>query len=239
MLTYRSLQGARAFAMAAVMVITLMAGADVGGADVGGADVGGADEFTPQGVPLTSRGFEKIDEEYGVSVFKHPGAEIVRVAAEALLHVSPADLLEVLLDYEGQKGVVDRISSSQVLSRQPNRLVVYQRLNLPVIDDRDYILSVTWGRKGNSYWVRYEVTSAFAQPEVDGVVRVPYHSGSWQLQPAKGGAATRARFQASIDLAGWLPKWLAKSGAGDELPGVFKNLCTLVDRDRKGGMACL
>ncbi len=190
-------------------------------------------------VSLTSRGFEKIDEEAGVSVFKQPDAENVRVAAEARLQIAPRDLLAVLLDYEAQRGAIDSMRESEVLQREPRRLLVYQRLDLPVIDDRDYVLLVTWGADGDDYWIRYEVSTGHDRPEVDGVVRVPFHSGSWQLKATQGGAATWVRLQSSIDIAGWVPKWLAKSAAGDELPNLFKDICSLVESGREDGRPCL
>ena len=198
-----------------------------------------AEELTPVSSSLGSQGFETIGQEGGVTVYKDPDAEFVRVAAEATMQVSPAVLLAALLDYEGQKGIVKTMSHSQVMSRGPNRLVVYQRLDLPVIDDRDYTLNVTWGQEGSNYWVRFEVAPRDPRPEVDGVVRVPYHSGSWQLQSTQGGKATWVRLQTSMDLAGWLPKWLAKSAAADEIPKVFTDLCTLLARDRGEGAPCL
>lgn len=204
-----------------------------------GAACGYAEELTPMGSSLSSQGFEMIDNDGGVTVFKDPDAEFIRVAAEATMQVSPAVLLAALLDYEGQKGIVKTVSRSEVLSRAPNRLVVYQRLDLPVIDDRDYTLTVTWGQERHNYWVRFEVVPDHVRPEADGVVRVPYHSGSWQLQSTQGGKATWVRLQTSIDLAGWLPKWLAKSGAADEIPKVFTDLCTLLARDRAPGAPCL
>jgi len=65
------------------------------------------------------------------------------------------------------------------------------------------------------------------EPE-SGVVRVTHHDGSWQLKPIEGGTATWARFEAEIDLGGWLPMWLARAKSGDELPEVFREMSRLI-----------
>lgn len=100
-------------------------------------------------------------------------------------------------------------------------LTVYQRLNLPVISDRDFVLRVTWGADGQAHWITYRAVKATTPPPREGVVRVTHHSGSWLLEPARGGQETIVRYEVTIDLAGWLPRWMAKSGSGKELPELF------------------
>ena len=51
-------------------------------------------------------------------------------------------------------------------------------------------------------------------------------------RPLDGGRATLARFMVRIDLAGWLPKWMARSGSGKEVPELFKQVRTLADSHR-------
>jgi|GEM_PF-3282175 len=197
-----------------------------------------AEELTPFDRSLTSVGFEEIDREDGVTVYSDPDSELIRAAAETRLDVPPDVVLQSVLDYEGQRGVVKRVSRSQVLSRSPGRLLVYQRLNLPIVDDRDYTLEVTNGRDGDVLRVTFEVAAGRGLPELDGVVRVPHHSGSWQLKPLDGGRATLVRFQTCIDMGGMIPRWLVRSNTAKELPNLFRDLCLLIDRHRQGGGIC-
>ena len=94
---------------------------------------------------------------------------------------------------------------------------------------------VDWGADGDDLWITYRAGSHRGPDQRDGIVRVTHHLGSWQLQPINGGGSTRARFQATIDLAGWLPRWLARSKAGDELPGLFQNLRRMLVARLAGG----
>lgn len=177
-------------------------------------------EMIPMTVPLTSRGFERIDRDQGVDVYQHKGSEIIRIAAEGLIAAPPDKVRKTLLEYERHPANLDSVAVSRVLSRADHRLVVYQRLDLPLISDRDFNLLVSWGERDKLRWIHYQVSPRGIGPR-PGVVRVPFHSGSWQLVPIRGGQASRARYQSSIDLAGMLPRWMARSSVGDEVPELF------------------
>ena len=140
---------------------------------------------------------------------------------------------EALLDYRGQIGVIKRLTESRILAQGKGWLRVYQRLNLPVIDDRDYTLDVRWWREKEVLVIHFKTTSVGSPGEQKGAVRVPYHEGSWQLRPLDGGRATQARFMTTIDMGGLLPKWLARSGSGKEVPKVLASVNTMVERRLK------
>lgn len=188
-----------------------------------GVSVGG-DEVTPLGVKLTSEGFELIEVRDGVTVYKHPIETIVRTAGEGTFQAPPGVVRDVLIDYERQVGRVGRVSEAVVLERGQQSMLVYQRLNLPVISDRDYNIVVEWGQRGDVTWITYTAVSGRGRKAVPGVVRVTRHSGSWQLRARKGGNATFARFQVSLDVAGLVPMWLVRSGAAKELPRLFADI---------------
>ena len=192
-----------------------------------------AAELTPLDVTLESQGFALVGQAHGVKQYKHRSAKIVRIAAEGVIPAPVADVREMVLDYRRQEGKVDRVRHSRVLRQGTGWLNVYQRLQLPVISDRDFTLHVTWGEAKPTQWVIFDAISSEGPPPQRGVVRVTEHSGSWQLKPVEGGRATFARFQTRIDLNGSLPRWLARSGAGKELPTLFSNLCRLIDARRR------
>jgi hypothetical protein len=188
----------------------------------------------PLALGLQYQGFEHISTKRGVRVFKHRESENIRIAGEAELPVPAASLRDALLDYPRQVGAIERLSESQILRRGTNWLIVYQRLNLPIISDRDFTLLVRWGQEGDVFWITYQAANAGPPPR-DGIVRVTNHQGSWQLRPVNGGESTFVRFEAEIDLAGWLPKWLARSGAGKEIPSLFGSICGLaIPANRRG-----
>lgn len=195
-------------------------------------------ERIPLSVPLDQRGFEQIAHRKGVTVYKHRESSIIRLGAEARFNATPGEVLRALLDYDRQVGTVDRLSEAHVLSRGDRSLVVYQRLNLPVISDRDFNLKVSWWKQGEVTHVVYRAVPRVGRPPRDGVVRVRHHHGSWQLKAVSGGQQTLARFQVEIDLAGWLPKWMARSSSGKEMPELFGSIDELVRKSRYRSESC-
>jgi hypothetical protein len=192
-----------------------------------------AAELTPLGTSLESQGFVVIGQAHGVKQLRHRTAKIVRIAAEGVIPAPIADVREMLVDYRRQAGKVDRVRGSRVLRQGKDWLLVYQRLKLPVISDRDFTLRVTWGGAPELQWIVFDADGREGPPPVKGVVRVTEHSGSWQLKAIDGGRATWARFQTRIDLGGSLPQWLARSGAGKELPTLFADICRLIEPRRR------
>jgi hypothetical protein len=192
-----------------------------------------AAEMTPLDVSLQSQGFALVGQAHGVKQYKHRTAKIVRIAAEGVIPAPIADVREMVLDYRRQAGKVDRVKQSRILRQGAGWMLVYQRLDLPVINDRDFTLRLTWGEAPAHQWIVFDAANAQGPPPQRGVVRVTEHSGSWQLKAVEGGRATFARFQTRIDLGGSLPHWLARSGAGKELPTLFANLCRLIEARRR------
>jgi hypothetical protein len=183
--------------------------------------VADAQELTPFETPLQSAGYSKIAEVEGVSVYQDKEARGVRVAAEAEMEGPPQEVLKALLSFERQQRVIKRLSQSWILERSPDSLVVYQHLNLPVVSDRDYVLSVRWGGNGGAFWVAFHAIAGRGPAPRDGVVRVTEHEGSWQLTPIRGGKASLVRFQMTIDMAGDLPRWLVRLHVGQEVPDMI------------------
>src|SRR5579862_8411803 len=89
---------------------------------------------------------------------------------------------------------------NRILARGDGFLDVYQRLDLPVIDDRDFTLHVTWGDDAGVGWMRFATANERGPAPHAGVVRVSQHEGSWRLEPLEGGAATHAVYRFYLDL---------------------------------------
>jgi hypothetical protein len=193
-------------------------------------------ERVPFDVKLADRNFEQIAREKGVTVYQHKDSDIIRLGAEARLPASPEVVQEVLLDYAAQKGRIGRVTESRVLSRsdEKRQIFVYQHLNLPVISDRDFTLQVDWGKDGVVRFIDYRAVKKKGPKQRKGIVRVSLHEGSWQLKPLSGGRSTFVRFMVMIDMAGWLPKWLARSGSGDEVPKMFMQIRKMVVERKRG-----
>ncbi|MBW2522886.1 MAG: hypothetical protein JRI23_01860 [Deltaproteobacteria bacterium] len=181
----------------------------------------------PVPVKLTRDGMELIAVEKGVTVYKNEKSDIIWVGAEGRIPAPPEQVQQALLAYERQVGKIGRLSEVKVISRDESQMTVYQRLNLPIISDRDFVLKVRHGKQGLKRWISYWAISNAGPGPRDGIVRVSHHRGGWELLPVAKGKETLLRLEVRIDLAGSVPKWMAKSSAGEELPDLYSSVCRL------------
>ncbi len=172
---------------------------------------------------LDGAGFAPIGGHSAVQVFQKQNTPEIELAAVGEIEGSPAEVEAVLIDYAHHKSFVPRLAESNVLAARANEKVVYQHLKLPVISDRDYTLRVTW-TDGEARIVRFEIDNARGPTEKRGLVRMTTLTGRWDLEPIRGGRATRATYHVHIDFAGSVPRWMVSGGAAKELPGLFNGL---------------
>jgi hypothetical protein len=173
---------------------------------------------------LASQGFYPIGEDHGVRVFRRDAQRGIELGAEGEIAAPPDVVLAALTDYPSHAQWIHGVRQSRVLTRGERSLDVYQRLDLPLIDDRDFTLRVSWGEDGAARWLRFAIANERGPQPIPGVVRVRVNQGSWYLAPIGDGRATRAMYQFHLDLAGSIPAWLGKSRAGKDLPGLFQAL---------------
>jgi len=191
------------------------------------AVAGGDGSQAPPKIQLPRTGFEFITKERGVWVYKNATADLIWIGAVSVVPAQPERVMAALLDYEHQPGKIGRISEAKILSRDGDALYVYERLNLPVISDRDFTLKVTHGTDGRRLWITYAAANDRGPAPRDGIVRVTRHSGTWELIPTDDGKGTFLRSEFRIDLAGSVPLWLVRPGAGKEIPALYADVCRL------------
>ena len=165
-----------------------------------------------------------IGEEKGVKVYRREKRPGIELAAEGKLGAAPERVRRVLIDYPSHPRWQKHLKENRVLARGEGFLDVYQRLDLPVLDDRDFTLHVTWGSDAGVSWMRFAAANERGPAPVRGVVRVLQQEGGWRLEPADGGAATQAVYRCHIDLAGTFPSWMGKGQATSDLPELFANI---------------
>ncbi len=172
---------------------------------------------------LAQAGFRPIAESNGVQVFSHDGKDI-ELGAEADIDAPPTAVRRLLLDYSNHPKWVKGLVESRILATTPSTLDVYQRLDLPVLADRDYTLHVTWGAEGDRMWLQFAAVKSGGPPTVKNVVRVHVNDGSWLLTPINGGRGTHAVYRFRLDLGGSLPGWMGKGRAAKDVPHLIENI---------------
>lgn len=173
-------------------------------------------------VGLSNEGYERIGEKAGVDVYRR-GGHAIDLAAEGNIDAPPDVVLRVLTDYSSHPKWVHGLAVSRVLDKQPAGLDVYQRLHLPMLDDRDFAMHVEWKAAGDEREIHFATKNdKCPAPPDKGVVRVPLHEGSWRLEPVDGGAHTHAVYRFRMELGGSLPMWMARGRAAKDVPALFE-----------------
>lgn len=193
-----------------------------------------ADSVPPVAVPLTSappgasalagEGFVFVTEEKGIRIYRRDRRSGLEFATEATIAAAPERVRRVLIDYPNHAKWQKRLKDNRVLARGDGFLDVYQRMKLPVLDDRDYTLHVTWGDDGGVLWTRFVTANDRGPGPVPGVVRITQHEGAFRLEPAQGGKATRAVHRFSIDVNGPFPAWMAQGQATSNIVEFFEGI---------------
>ena len=178
--------------------------------------------------------YKHVGGSKGVEVFRQEHSPVIDLYAEGDIEAPPATVRNVLLDFEHASKVTNNVAESHVLDKNAREIVVYQRLKLPIISDRDFTLRETWGQNGQTLTQSFAVDNGRGPQAKDGLVRVSVMQGNWQLEPIRGGAATHARYHVQIDLGGSVPKWMVSGGAAKNLPKLFDGV-RRVARERGPG----
>ena len=178
----------------------------------------------PAASALVGEGFVLVGEEKGVKIYRREKRPGIELAAEGTLGAAPERVRRVLIDYPSHQRWQKHLKENRVLARGDGFLDVYQRLDLPVLDDRDFTLHVTWGNDAEVFWMRFAVANERGPAPVRGVVRVTEQEGGWRLEPADGGMATHAVYRFHLDLAGSFPSWMGKGQATSDLAELFGNI---------------
>ncbi len=178
----------------------------------------------PPASSLPGEGFTQIADKGGVKVYRREMRPGIELAAEGNIAATPERVRRVLLDYPNHARWQKHLKDNRILARGDGYLEVYQRLDLPVLDDRDFTLRVTWGDDGPIPWMRFTTANERGPAPVRGVVRVSRHEGGWRLEPVDGGKSTHAVYRFYLDLAGSFPAWMGKGQAASDLPELFANI---------------
>ena len=92
--------------------------------------------------------FKHVGGSHGVEVFRQEKSAVIDLYAEGDIEAPPAVVRDVLLDFEHASKLTNNVAESHILNKNNKEIVVYQRLKLPIISDRDFTLRATWEQKG-------------------------------------------------------------------------------------------
>ncbi len=174
-------------------------------------------------------GWQHVDTKSGVELYARarPGSGVKEFKGTGLINAKPAAVEKVISDVAAYTRFMPYVSEAKVISTTGNVTVTYQRLDCPIVSNRDYTVRVEHGTlAGNggamTYRDTWETDNDDGPPELKGVVRVKVNEGLWLLEPAgPGGASTQATYQIFTDSGGALPAFLANHASETAIPKLF------------------
>ena len=174
-------------------------------------------------------GWTKEFDEDGMAIYSReaPGARVHEVRMIADVDAPARAVRNVIADHEGAAETMPRVAEARVLAREGSVAWVYERIDVPVLRDRDYTVRVVEedieGVPGG-YRIRFEGTTEQGPPPRRGVVRVELVRGAWEFLPIDRGSRTRTTYTIVIDPRGVIPAFVANIAARKTLPDVLRSL---------------
>ncbi|MGI8890927.1 MAG: SRPBCC family protein [Chthoniobacterales bacterium] len=146
----------------------------------------------------------------------HPGSAVREFKSVGAIDAPPSAVFAVLDNAEAYPQFMPYTSESRVLKKTGTYTIAYQRLELPLVDDRDYTLrskhSRTESPSGPVYHIEWQPANDLGPAEIPGVQRVKVCEGGWLIEPT-GDGRTRATYLIYTDSGGAIPAAIANSGS--------------------------
>jgi len=177
-------------------------------------------------------GWQRADEKDSVTLYSRsrPGSGVKEFKGTGLINATPAMVEKVLQDVANYPSFMPYVTEARIISQTGPEVVTYQRLDVPLVANRDYTVRVEHGIvKGAGgtliYRDTWQTDNEAGPPEQHGLVRVKVNEGSWLLEPTGAdGSTTQATYQIYTDSGGALPAFLANKGSQMAIPKLFEAL---------------
>jgi hypothetical protein len=144
------------------------------------------------------------------------GSALKELKTVGVIDATSSVVFAVLDDVAAYPGFMPYTSECSVLMRTGDYTIAYQRLELPLMSNRDYTLRSehfkTAGSNGPIYRIQWEPANNLGPSEKPGVERVKVCEGGWLIEP-DGAGATRATYSIYTDSGGAIPAVIANTGS--------------------------
>jgi hypothetical protein len=141
-----------------------------------------------------------------------PGSPLKEFKAVGPIDAPTTTVCAVIDDFQNYPKFMPYTTECQLIRRDGDSIIGYQRLSPKICADRDYTLRVwkkSWpvtdGLVFTSHWAP---ANELGPPEKKGVVRVKICEGKWLLEP-DGAIKTRATYSIYTDTGGFIPSFIA------------------------------
>ncbi len=164
-----------------------------------------------------------------------PDSSLKAVHARGTIDAPAWAVRLVVLSPSKFQGVMPRLAEEKVLAGegcQPEAaalpgckvVYVYNRISMPVIQDRDYTLRVELTRdelgKGGAFVQSWRLDTANGPAPKSGVTRMSFNQGYWEL--SADGEKTLFRYSIETDPGGAVPNWAVNRANQSEVPRMLQ-----------------
>ncbi len=179
--------------------------------------------------------WEKAADTDGVVVMRRDkdGTPIKEVRATGVFEASPDRVWEIIRDLDNYQRFMPYTAEVKVLERTAGdkEVLCYQRLNAPVVSERDYIILLKDQTSEKDGKTLYKVSwNAAAKekdalmPEKKDVVRVRINDGYWQLEGNSDNTRTLATYYVYTSPGGSVPTFVINIANTEAVPKVFASI---------------
>jgi len=152
------------------------------------------------------------DKDLEIYCRPHPGSALKEFKAIGPIDAPTQLVSAVIDDFQNYPKFMPSVAECQLIKRDGDSIVGYQRLSPKVSADRDYTLRVwkqSWrAPNGMVFMSRWSPANELGPPETKAVVRVKVCEGKWLFEP-EGLTKTRATYHIYTDTGGAIPSFLA------------------------------
>jgi uncharacterized membrane protein len=138
----------------------------------------------------------------------------------------PSAVFKVVTDFDNYPKFMPYVKEAKLVKQiSDSELITYAMLSPPLVDDRDYAISVkkTVGADSNGGIYKSEWKSVpDAVPAREDIVRVKLNTGSWTMEPIDGGKRTRVTYALLTHPGGSIPQFIANKSNTVAIPDLFK-----------------
>jgi len=156
------------------------------------------------------------------------GSEVREVMGKGSFEAPPWVIKNVIDDVGRYHEFMPYTAKSTVESTGDGFIVSYQRLAVPLADDRDYTIKIfdesQEDAAGKVVWKNRWTTNGVkgGPAPVDGVVRIAVNEGYWQLEDLDGGKHTKVTYYVYTSPGGAMPAFLVNAANTQAVPDLFK-----------------
>jgi len=141
-----------------------------------------------------------------------PGSSLKEFKAIGAIDAPNSAVCAVIDDFQNYPKFMPYTTECQLIRRDGDSIVGYQRLSPRICADRDYTLRV-WKKSwptadGLVFMSHWSPANELGPPEKKGVVRVKICEGKWLLEP-NSNTKTRATYFIYTDTGGFIPSFIA------------------------------